>query len=84
MSKRSRIVTGLQWLRIGTCDGAVKSGAWAARSVNQALERNKAIALIDPTPTGDANVDRVAAFDASRSKALSGWGLDQALASSSH
>jgi hypothetical protein len=63
-------------LRMGTRDRAAKSGAWAVPSVNRALERNQAIALIDPTPTGDANVDRAASYNASRSKALSAWGLD--------
>ncbi len=71
-------------LRMGTRDEAVKTDTWAAHSVNQALERNRAIALIDPTPTGDANVDRAALYNASRSKALSAWGLDQVPASSSH
>ena len=63
-------------LRMGTRDGAAISGVWAAHAVNRALERNRAIALIDPSPTGNANVDRAAVFDASRSKALSAWGLD--------
>lgn len=70
-------------LRMGTRDGAAKAGAWAAHSVNRALERNQAAVLMDPMPTGDASVDRAAAYNASRCMALSAWGLDRSLASSS-